>query len=68
MLKSITNFLDEESLKVNIIMKDGVEFLGVDLVGDTNEHVVGFAWDVGIRMVNRADVKYIDWYLEESGE
>ena len=68
MIKSITDFLDEESLKANITMKDGTEFLGVDLVGDTNEHVVGFAWDGGMRLVNRVDVKYLDWYLDKDDE
>lgn len=35
MLIDIRDFLDEDRLKANITMKDGTEFLGVDLASGT---------------------------------
>lgn len=65
MLRNAVDFWDEDRLKANITMKDGVEFLGVDLVTGTADNVIGFAWEGGFRFVNREDTKYVDWYLDD---
>lgn len=64
MIKNIHDFFDDDRTKANVIMKDGTEYLGVDLLAGTVS-VLGFVLDGGARLVNREDVLYFDVYLDE---
>lgn len=65
MLKNIHDFFDNDRTKVNVTMKNGTEFLGVDLLNNTGDSVLGFVYEGGARLVNREDVLYFDVYLDE---
>lgn len=68
MIVHLDDFIDSEKTKANITMKDGTEFLGVDLLEGTAENVFGFVWEGGARVVNNREVLYFDLYLDEDAD
>lgn len=65
MIVHLEDFIDREKTKVNITMKDGTEFLGVDLLEGTAENVFGFVWKGVARFVNNREVLYFDLYIDD---
>lgn len=62
---AVRNLDDGETLKMNVVMKDGREFLGCDAAPKPQgeaERVVGFWYENAIRMVPLQDVLYVDFY------
>ena len=55
---------NNDTLKMNIVMKDGREFLGCDVAAATTDALVAFWNDNAVRMVPVQDVLHIDFYNE----
>lgn len=55
---------NNDTLKMNIVMKDGREFLGCDVAASATDALVAFWNDNAVRMVPVQDVLHIDFYNE----
>jgi hypothetical protein len=64
---AIREMKNEAYLKMNVVMKDGREFLGCDITlrpfGDS-ERIVSFWVDGAIRVVPLEDVRQVDLYSD----
>lgn len=64
---AVREIKNPDSLKMNVFMKDGREFLGCDLtlkpMGET-ERAVGFWHNDVIKMVPLVDVLHVEFYEE----
>ncbi len=64
---AIKEFVYTETTKMNIIMKDGREFLGCDLVTQgANQTILAFWYENAVRMVPLQDILMVDMYNEQN--
>ena len=62
---AVRELANSDDLKMNVVMKDGREFLGCDLAPKPQgeaERVVAFWTDGAMRMVPLQDVLHVDFY------
>jgi hypothetical protein len=62
---AVKKLANSDDLKMNVVMKDGREFLGCDVAPKPQgeaERVVAFWNDGAIRMVPLQDVLHVDFY------
>ena len=65
-VKTWEELQNSDDLKVNVVMKDGREFLGCDVppkpLGGSERVVAFWNWNGAIRMVPLQDVLHVDIY------
>lgn len=62
---AIVNFVPNDKSKVNVVMKNGKEYLGCDISSTNSDLVISFWYEGAVRVVPIKDIEYAEFYNEE---